>query len=399
MHRNARVSILTEPLWAMFGTSALFYLTFFMKAQGLSALQIGLIVSCNLYVACVLQLLAGPITDRLGRKRATLLFDLSTWFVPMLLWAISSSFWFFLAGYVLNASSRIAGLAFWLLTTEDSPPVTRPRIFAAVKVIVLCAGFFVPVVGKCISLYGAVPTLRVVFFVGALAMLAQNLIRNAFTTETRAGVAAMRQAQHTSLLRAVWLAIKHLNSAVANPAQRGIVLLYIASALAVQLNIFQAIYLSEKLDFSAGIVGLVPAMGALASLLVFLVIMPRVDRRYSLNTLLLVSAGCTVSGWLLFLFVGPGNVALLCCATPLIAAGTFALESYREALVINSSSDEQRAAFFSGVQSVTAILSIPSGLIAALLFAPNPLYLYGAITLLYACTAAVTLAGRRSMLR
>ncbi|RAI87270.1 MFS transporter [Paenibacillus pabuli] len=85
--RNPRYSILLEPVWAIPGTIVLFYAPLYMKEAGLSDIEIGLINSVNLYFAFIFQLFAGSITNKLGRKRTTLIFDLIAWSVPMFIWA------------------------------------------------------------------------------------------------------------------------------------------------------------------------------------------------------------------------------------------------------------------------------------------------------------------------
>lgn len=70
--RNARNSILLEPLWAVFGTVVLYYAPLYLRSVGLSSAEIGLLGSVTLALSFVCQAFAAPITNRLGRKRTTL---------------------------------------------------------------------------------------------------------------------------------------------------------------------------------------------------------------------------------------------------------------------------------------------------------------------------------------
>ena len=87
---NARGCVLTEPLWGIPFNLYAPYASVYMLAFGLSDGQIGLITSVGLVLQVFTSLLSGAITDKLGRKRATLVFDLLSWGVPCLATTICS---------------------------------------------------------------------------------------------------------------------------------------------------------------------------------------------------------------------------------------------------------------------------------------------------------------------
>ncbi|MFI6979181.1 MFS transporter [Embleya sp. NPDC050154] len=388
LDRNARYCIYTEPFWAIFGTAALYYATLYMESVGLSTVAIGAILSANLYVAFMFQLVAGALTDRMGRRRATFWFDVTSWVVPMFVWAFSHNTWMFLVGYLLNASSKIVNVSFWLLATEDSREEDRPRIFAAIKVVIMFAGLLVPVVGLFMDRYGTVPTLRVLFFVGGLAMLLHNLLRHRYTVETRAGSEAMERHADTRLLRSVLDGGKLLRAAGRHAALRRLILMYVSSFVAFQLNIFLAVYLSKNLGYGHLVVGAVPAVGALAALFCYTVVMPRASGRIPAAAMVRWSLVTSCAGWALFLLLGRGEIVLLCVCAVLTSAGPFLVESYRDAIVVSCVHTGERAAFFAAVQTFTAVVSIPTGYLAAVVFDVRPLLLFAAIAALYAFAAA-----------
>ena len=395
LHPNARYCIYTEPLWAIFGTAALYYATLYMESVGLSTLAIGAIVSANLYVAFMFQLVAGAVTDRMGRRRATFWFDVTSWVIPMFVWAFSNNTWMFLIGYLLNASSKIVNVSFWLLASEDSPQKDRPRIFAAIKVVIMFAGLLVPIVGFAMDRYGTVPTLRVLFFVGGLAMLLHNCLRHHYTVETQAGVEAMERHAGTRLMRRVLDSGKLLWAAGRHTALRRLIFMYMLSFVAFQLNIFLAVYLTKSLDYSPIVVGTVPAIGAITALFSYAVVMPWATSRFPATAMARWSLVASCAGWLLFLALGPGNLTLLFVCTVLTSGGPFLVESYRDAIVVGSVHPDERATFFAAVQTFTAVMSIPTGYLAAVIFESRPLLLFGAIAALYVVATACTF-GRHS---
>ncbi|QGV76998.1 MFS transporter [Streptomyces ficellus] len=390
LHRNARYCIYTEPFWAVFGTAALYYATLYMESAGLGTVAIGVILSANLYAAFLFQLVAGAVTDRMGRRRATFWFDVTSWVIPMFVWAFSDNFGLFLLGYLLNASSKIVNVSFWLLATEDSPEEHRPRIFGAIKVVIMFAGLLVPVVGLCMDAYGTVPTLRVLFFVGGLAMLLHNWLRHRYTVETRAGADAMERHARTPLLRSVTDSGRLLWAAGRHAALRRLVLMYTLSFVAFQLNVFLAVYLTRHLDYGALVVGGVPAVGAVTALLSYAIVMPRASGRVRAETMARWSLVASCAGWLLFLALGPGNLPLLFLCTVLTSGGPFLVESYRDAIVVGCVHTSERAMFFAAVQTFTAVVSIPTGYLSAVLFDTRPLLLFAAIAALYGVAALCT---------
>ena len=79
---NVRGCVYTEPLWGIPFNLYAPYVSIYMLAFGLTDSQIGLITTIGLSFEIVWTLLSGAITDKLGRKRTTLLFDIISWSVP-----------------------------------------------------------------------------------------------------------------------------------------------------------------------------------------------------------------------------------------------------------------------------------------------------------------------------
>lgn len=392
---NARAVVSTEWLWAIFGTPALFYLTVFMNAVGLSPIQIGTIASVGLGCGCVFQLVAGPVTDILGRRITTTLFDVTSWVIPMFIWAVSSSFWLFLVGFILNATSNIVAVSFSLLAVEDSLESARSKVFAAVKLISLLAGLTIPLVGVSIEHWRVEPVFRILFLLGAITMLVQNVLRWHWTRETRAGLAARssRRSQGVKQLTHAWATT--LGRAVTHRGLWRVLLLFVATSMALQINIFQALYLGQQLGLSQAEVGLFPAVAALASLFCFLVIMPRITRRITDSRALTLAIAFACCGWLLFTFMPrhPSTLIWVACAL-LLGAGPFLMEAYRDSITLSAVHETDAATYFAAVQSIASIAIIPTGLLAGGLYAFSPRLVFILILSLYTIAFLLALPAR-----
>jgi MFS family permease len=72
----------------MFGIPYNLYATYasvYILKLGLTDAQIGLTISVGLAMQILGALLGGPITDKFGRRKTTLIFDLLAWSVPTFL--------------------------------------------------------------------------------------------------------------------------------------------------------------------------------------------------------------------------------------------------------------------------------------------------------------------------
>ncbi|MER5865448.1 MFS transporter [Kitasatospora sp. NPDC002040] len=386
---NARHSIRWEPLWAVPGTISIYYATLYQKTAGLSTLEIGLIASLGLYLACCVQLLAGTVTDRLGRRRTTLVFDLLSWSVPMFIWAFADGFWLFLLAALCASFGRVVDLSFFLLVTEDATERQRPRIFAAIKLVVMAAGLLTPLAGIAMARFGTLPTLRWVYLLGGVSMTALFLIRNRLTTETAAGHQSAA-APRGSLPSGVARGLRMLGLACRSRQLWPVVVLCLLTNLAVQINLFQVVHLADNLHYGTAAIAALPAVAAVTAFACYLGPMPRWQHRPPARSIL---AGLLLStaGWLAFLAVPSGGLPVLLLSTVLTAAGPFLLESYRDALVVSAIPVLDRAELSSAIKTATALAAVPSGYLAAVLYDREPQLLFGAVALCYGLSALAVL--------
>src|SRR6185369_11671286 len=147
---NPRGCVYTEPLWGIPFNLYAPYISIYMVALGLSDKQIGLIVSISWSFQIVLALLSGVITDKLGRRRTTLIFDILAWSVPALISAIAQNFWYFLVAAVINSVWRITYNSWNCLLIEDAEPKQLADIYSWIYIANLVVGFVAPLAGLLI---------------------------------------------------------------------------------------------------------------------------------------------------------------------------------------------------------------------------------------------------------
>ncbi|UKS24114.1 MFS transporter [Paenibacillus sp. HWE-109] len=385
---NPRYSIWLEPLWAIPGTIVLFYAPLYMKGAGLSDIQIGILNSVNLYFSFMFQMFAGAVTNKWGRKRTTLLFDLISWSIPMFIWAFSNNFWLFLIAYLLNASSKFVTVAFNLLIIEDVDEKQRSLVFAIMNMIIISAGVLAPLAGGVIHKYGIMPTISVVYFIGGISMTVLFVVRNYLTKETEAGEVMIQAHSDTHIIRGVMQSFRLFGQSLRNRQMLPIILITIISNIILQLNFFQVIYLKEQLGFGDRMISWIPFITAVTTILVYSTAMPRVKERNEASYVKLSLAFCA-SGSLLFLFIPAGSVLMLIIVTTVLAAGTFLLLTFRDSLLMNKLGQYDKADLYSSIQVVMSIAAIPWGYISGLVYNFKPSLLFIIIFIGYASLFAL----------
>ena len=79
---NERACLWTEPLWGIPYNLYVPFASVYMAALGLSAVEIGTVSTVFFASQMVWALLSGPLTDKLGRRLCTVIFDVLSWSVP-----------------------------------------------------------------------------------------------------------------------------------------------------------------------------------------------------------------------------------------------------------------------------------------------------------------------------
>ena len=184
---NPRTLVLIEPLWGIPYNLIAPFATLYMYTQGITDVQIGLILSIAMFVQVFFSFFGGILTDKLGRKFTTMMGDFFGWAVACLIWSISNNFWLFLAAAILNSFEQINQTAWYCLLIEDADPKDLVGLYTWVNIGGLIAIFFAPLSGLFINSFSVVPVLRVLYLVFAITMVMKTLITFRFCQETRQG--------------------------------------------------------------------------------------------------------------------------------------------------------------------------------------------------------------------
>lgn len=268
---NPRTLVLIEPLWGIPYNLISPFATLYMYTQGITDLQIGLILSITMVAQVLLSFFGGILSDKLGRKFTTMMGDFFGWAMACLVWAVSNNFWAFLVAALLNCFEQINQTAWYCLLIEDARPKDLVGIYTWVNIGGLVAIFFAPLSGLFISSYSIVPVVRVLYILFALTMLIKTFITFRFCRETKQGQIRRAETRGVSILHMLGEYRQLIPSLLKNrsvlKAVAVSVILFITNM--VSTNFF-GLYVTQRLGLSENFLALFPILNA-AVMLIFMV--------------------------------------------------------------------------------------------------------------------------------
>lgn len=367
---NARTCILVEPLWGIPYNLYVPYASLYMLALGVGEKEIGFVAAVGMGLQTFWSLTAGWITDRFGRRRTSLVFDLLSWSLPTLIWAFAQGFTWFLAAAVLNSLVRVVHISWTCLFNEDASADSRVRLYAWMAVAGTLSGFFAPIAGLLVSRYGLVPATRSLYLFAFFMMTAMFLIRNAFTKETAIGKVKMEEARVKSARGAAAEYRKALVLLLRSRATIAAFLLAVLSNIHLMVrNNFLSVVLTKGVGLSPSLIAVFPPLASAVTMSAYFLLIPRVK---NVRKALLLSLGTNVVGNLALFFAPQGEVLFVVFGTFAVALGTGVAGPVVEAVLANSVDDSTRATALSIIYTLMYAITAPFGWIAGQVAATGP---------------------------
>lgn len=361
---NPRTLVLIEPLWGIPYNLISPFATLYMYTQGITDLQIGLILSITMVVQVLLSFFGGILSDKLGRKFTTMMGDFFGWAMACLVWAVSNNFWAFLVAALLNCFEQINQTAWYCLLIEDARPKDLVGIYTWVSIGGLVAIFFAPLSGLFISSYSIVPVVRVLYILFALTMLIKTFITFRFCRETKQGQIRRAETRGVSILHMLGEYRQLIPSLLKNrsvlKAVAVSVILFITNM--VSTNFF-GLYVTQRLGLSENFLALFPILNA-AVMLIFMVGFQHRMNAAQFRLPLWIGLALYAVGALVLIF-SPADSLLFVLLYVFVAAVAAALVNPRkDALLQLNLTSQERARLNALIMASTIALSSPFGYLA-----------------------------------
>ena len=361
---NPRTLVLIEPLWGIPYNLIAPFATLYMYTQGVTDVQIGLILSVAMVVQVFFSFFGGILTDKVGRKFTTMMGDFFGWALACLVWAVSNNFWLFLIAAILNCFEQINQTAWYCLLIEDAHPKDLVGIYTWVSIGGLVAVFFAPLSGLFVNAYSVVPVVRVLYFLFSLTMVIKMLITLKFCRETKQGQIRRAETKGVSVFQMLGeyrqLVPRLLKDRGVLKAVAVSVILYITNM--VNTNFF-SLYVTQRLGLSENFLAVFPILNA-AVMLVFMVgIQHRMSAtkfRAPLWTGLILFCVAAV-----VLILSPaGGLGFVLVYVFLTAVGSALVNPRKDALLQLNIDTQERARLNALIMASTIALSSPFGYLA-----------------------------------
>jgi MFS family permease len=390
---NARGCVYTEPLWGIPFNLYAPYISVYMLAFGLNDAQIGSIVSIGLVLQIVSAFMSGAITDKLGRKRATLIFDILSWSVPCLIWAFAQNFNYFLIAAVVNSLWRITMNSWTCLLVEDTDPKLLVDIYTWIYIAGLLSAFFAPLAGLLINSFSLIPTMRGLYLLAFVLMTTKFIVMNMLVKETRQGLVRMAESKHQSMLEMLREYTGVTRQILAAPQTLMTLGIMLVMSIAQMVNgTFWSIYVTEKLHIPTQHLALYPFARSVVMLAFFFTIMPRI-RELNPRQPMLLGFGSFILSQLLLILSPEKSYLMILMSTFLEACSIATVSIMLDRRTVVTVDADERARIMAVMYVVVILFTSPFGWIAGNLsqfdrvlpFALNiGLFVIGAILTYYA---------------
>jgi len=373
--RNAAVTCITQPLWAIPFYLYNSYAALYMINQGITEGQVGVVNSVSFIVKAAAAVFAGYIINRLGRKTSIIMFDVFSWVIPYFLWSIATNYWQFIAASLFSGLGIVNTIAWNCILVEDTRPEHRIFVFNFNEIIIIIAGFLTPVSGLLISKFTLVPAIRGVCVFGLICMVTLEIVRFFLLKETGIGREKMLEAKsiktNVRLFTGFW---KTAGFIVRNRLLTVLFVLSIAVNFCFIINnLYYFPYLTSHLKYNQAGVSLFPSLTSVVSLLMLFFIIPRIKDRdkFLLAGFLLYFVGALI---LIFAPGGLIKVSIIMVLTNVVfwAVSRTITNILLSTRIANAVDDHARADIMSFYNIFSIVCMFPAGIIGGSLYEISP---------------------------
>jgi MFS family permease len=392
---NARGCVYTEALWGIPFNLYAPYASVYMLALGLTDAQIGLITSIGLACQIFWALMSGAITDKVGRKRATLIADLISWSVPCLIWAVAQDFTCFLAAAIFNSVWRIPQTSWTCLLVEDTDPRLLVDVYSWIYIANLVVAFIAPFSGLLIERFTLVPTMRGLYWLALVMMTAKFLTMNAMVTETRQGLVRMQETRSQPLFAVLGESVGVFKQILQSPVTLAVTgLMVILNISRMVSGTFWAILVTEKLQIFPQHLALFYSARSIIMLLIFFLVMPRLRSADVYLPMRFGFLGLLLSHVIL-VSIPAGNYGLLLLATVVEACSVPAASALLDKLTVVIVDAKERARIMAILYVIVIVCTSPFGWVAGQMSEANRTWPFVLNIVLYSLGGLLTFLASR----
>jgi len=390
---NPRIAIYTEPLWVIPFNLYSPFVAVYMAALALSDMQIGLIASIFMFFRAVSALFSGAITDKLGRKLTTFIFDMASWSIPCLLWALSQNFWWFVVAASFNGLMQITDNSWTCLLIEDAEKRSLVRIFSLLHMIAQLAVIFAPLAAILVNQLSIIPAMRILFMFSFISMTIKFFLLYFLGDETRVGKTRMEETKDMS----IWQIMGGYGGIfkkifASSDMILALVLTTIFSIVWMVTGSFFGLYVTGTLDIPEYFLAYFPILRALVIAAFLYLIQPKLEK-FGFRMPMLIGLVLFIAGLIMLILTPVGSLPILFSVVFLDAVAFSFVVPRNDSLIQILIEPSERARIRGLMMVVVLGFSIPFGYLAGFLSEINrrlPFAMVAAILVLMFVIIAVS---------
>lgn len=361
---NPRTLILMEPLWGIPFNLITPFATLYMYSQGITDVQIGLILSIAMFVQVFFSFFGGILTDKMGRKFTTMMGDFFGWTVACLIWSISDNFWLFLIAVLFNSFEQINQTAWYCLLIEDADSKDLLGIYTWVNIGGLVAVFFAPISGLLINSFTVVPVIRVLYLVFAVNMLIKVIVTWRHCKETRQGQIRMKETKDTSVLQMLCEYKELIPKVLKNKEVMKILTVSVILHITTLVNTnFFSLYATQRLGIAERYLAFFPILNA-AVMLIFMVGIQHRLEAVKFRIPMWIGLVLYAAGSVLLILAPKGNIPFVIIYVFIAAVAGALVVPRKDTLIQLNIDPEERARINALIMSFTIAFASPFGYFA-----------------------------------
>ena len=360
---NPKACVYTEPLWGVPFYLYMPFVSVYMAALMVSDRQIGIIASVFMLFRAVSSFFSGAITDKLGRKKTTFIFDIISWSIPCLIWAFSQNFWWFIAAAVFNGLSEVTGNSWHCLLIEDADKSKLVDIYAWVHISQLLAVFFAPLAGFLVEGIGLISAVRILYLFSFVSMTLKFIILNKYCDETVIGKQRKNETREMSiftLISGYGTVAKKLFSSPQMVLALSVVAFVVVTSLVA--NTFFGLYATRFIlaPEQSHYLAYFPIIRAVIMLLFFFIIQPKIAK-FGPKGPLLTGVCLYIGAYSLLITLSEGSLSLLALCIFLESCAQGLVLPRRDSIQALFIDPKERARLNSVLMMIVFIIMIPFG--------------------------------------
>ena len=396
---NSGACVYTEPMWSIPHNLFTPFASVYMAALLLSDSQIGIVASVSMLFRAVFALLGGAFTDKLGRKRATLIFDCLSWSLPCLLWALSQDFWWFMIAAAFNGMMSVTENSWTCLLVEDAKKSEMVKIYSLIHISGQLAVIFAPLAALLINHFSIVPVMRVIYLFSFLSMTMKFFILNKYCVETEVGKKRKSETSDMPIIKILSGYGKVFRRVASSKAMMFALAIYAVFSITTMITVnFFGLYATGNLMIPEHFLGYYPIVRSAVVILFLFAIHPALGRfGYKLPIMagiLFYAAGHAV------LLAAPAENLLMTFVYIFLEACAFSLVMpYRDSIVALLIDPDERARISSIINVLTLSCCVPFGYLAGRLSDMDRRLPFALDIALFAVAFTLVLASRKLLVK